>query len=74
MPLTANMVLRIIRDAEFKLDGYAETYVNALPRAEAEYGERGVRVQILYILSNMRASGPKQKEAKKQLQKLAKTN
>jgi hypothetical protein len=33
---------------------YAITYIDAVPRAYHEYGVEGVRVQILYILGNLR--------------------
>lgn len=32
---------------------YAITYAKALPLAQAQYGEEGVRYQIPYILSNL---------------------
>lgn len=32
---------------------YAQTYLRALPLAAAEYGNRGVIVQLLYALNNM---------------------
>jgi len=32
---------------------YAVIYAEAMPKSFEEYGEEGVRVQILYILSNI---------------------
>ena len=32
---------------------YAKTYLQAMPQARAEYGEQGVKTQILYALNNM---------------------
>jgi hypothetical protein len=69
--LTSSNVRKIIRDANFKLNPYAQTYVDALEDSEAMYGTRGVSDQIAYILSNLRASGPEQQAAKKKLQKLS---
>lgn len=69
---TASNVRNIINKAGFKIGPYAAPYINALGDAEAMEGERGVRSQVAYILSNLRASGPEQKEAKKQLMKIMK--
>ncbi len=71
-PVTADAVLLIIKRAGFKLNEYAAAYAGALHRAEAEYGEEGVRTQILYILSNLRAYGTEQQAAKKRLVELSK--
>jgi hypothetical protein len=70
--ITARQVHQIITDAGFTLNPYAATYVGALQRAEDEYGEEGVKVQILYICNNLRAKGEAQKEVKKKLMKMAK--
>ena len=51
----------------FKLSGAGRVYLDALGRCESEYGEKGVKVQILYILSNARAVGDEGKQAKKRL-------
>ena len=34
-------------------DGYAQTYLRALPLAASEYGRKGVISQLLYALCNM---------------------
>lgn len=70
--VTAADIMKRIRLAGFDLkDPYARTYFDAFPRAEAEYGERGVRVQILYFFNNQKARGPEQQRVKKELLKLA---
>ena len=69
--VSATQVRDIILEAGFKLNPYANSYVEALSRAEAVYGEEGVRTQILYILGNIRARGQKQKEAKHRLKNLS---
>lgn len=72
MKVTAAAIMNRIMDAGFDLkDPYARTYFDAFPRAEAEYGEKGVRTQILYFFNNQRAKGPEQAKVKKELLKLA---
>ncbi len=72
MAITAVEVHNIIANAGFVLNPYAKIYVRALSLAEAEYGEEGVKTQILYILNNVTARGETQQAAKKHLLKLAK--
>jgi hypothetical protein len=71
MTVTAVQVHNIIANAGFVLNPYAKTYVRALSLAESEYGEEGVKTQILYILNNVTARGEIQKAAKKLLQDMA---
>jgi hypothetical protein len=42
-------------------------YISALPESYHTYGEDGIRTQVLYIVSNLKATTDKQKQAKKQL-------
>ena len=62
-----------IASAGFKIDAYARAYIDALDLAEAEGGEHGVKVQILYIFSNLKARGDEQKKVKAELLKYAKS-
>lgn len=72
MNVTAHNIMNIIRDAGFDLsDPYAKVYFEAFPLAEADYGERGVRTQILYLFNNLRCKGPEQQRVKKMLMKIA---
>jgi hypothetical protein len=64
---TAANIRSIIKQAGFKLNPYAMTYVDSLDDSEAMYGEDGVRTQAVYIAVNLRAATPEQKEAKKKL-------
>ena len=73
--VTAREVKAILKKAwsdPEKISRYALIYVAALYQAEAMYGERGVKTQILYILTNIRAMTPEQKEAKITLKEMAK--
>lgn len=46
-------------------NSYADAYLAALPRAHAEHGIAGARVQLLYILNNLQTwRGPVAREAK----------
>ena len=49
---------------EIMKNPYATTYYNAMPLIPQMYGDEGVRVQIRYILVNVRV--PKEKKAVKQ--------
>jgi len=69
--ITPASIRKIIRDAGFKHNPYAETYISGLDEAEAMYGTDGVKTQILYIISNLKAMTPEQKEAKKLLKQMA---
>lgn len=45
---------------------YAQTYLRALPLSYNEYGDDGVRVQLLYVLSNLQTyRGENAREIKK---------
>jgi len=54
------------------LNAYARQYVDAAAQAFREYGDEGLRVQLFYILSNLRATTPTLKRLKKEIQALAK--
>lgn len=72
---TATEVKSILKEAwsdPTKLSSAALVYISPLDEAEAIYGERGVKTQILYILTNLRAMTPEQKLAKKKLKEMAK--
>jgi len=69
--LKALEVLERIREGNFKLNPYAQTYIKALPDAEREYGEEGVKAQINYIFCNIRAKKGLQQQIKKELLKYA---
>lgn len=72
---TAREVKVILKDAWSdlaKIPSAAIVYIAALDESEAMYGERGVKTQILYIITNLRAMTPEQKIAKKKLQDMAK--
>lgn len=55
----------------FKVDAYGRVYLDALEQSESEYGEQGIKTQVLYILSNARAVGTEGKLVKKELLKYA---
>jgi len=69
--ITPEMVRKVIREADFKLNQYAMAYVDALEQSLSEHGQEGIKTQILYIVSNLHPRGQKQTEAKKKLLKLA---
>ena len=72
---TAREVKVILKDAwhePSKIPSAAIVYIAALDEAEAMYGSIGVKTQILYILTNLRAMIPEQKEAKNKLKEMAK--
>lgn len=71
--MKAQEVENKIRLAGFKANSYAQAYINALYESEALYGEKGVKTQILYIFSNLKASGDTQKQVKAELLKYAKS-
>lgn len=54
------------------LNANARAYVEAAPQAFREYGDEGLRVQLLYIISSLRATTPNLKRLKKEIQVLAK--
>jgi len=55
-------------------DPYAQTYLNSIPQAIKEYGDRGFGVQLLYCLNNMQTwRGEIARETKKVFKKWAKT-
>lgn len=49
----------------------AKVYFDAFPIAEQEYGERGLKLQIVYFFSNVVARTAKQKQLKKELMRWA---
>jgi len=71
--LNAEQIQELIMKAGFKIQGYAKTYFDAMKRAESEahrYGsspEHGLKMQVIYFMTNVRASTPEQKELKKRL-------
>ena len=69
--MNAREVMTKIRKAGFKMNVYAHSYFNAFPNAELEYGEDGVRTQILYFFSNAKAMNAEQKAVKEELMKYA---
>jgi hypothetical protein len=71
---TQDMVRKIIYDANFDLDPYAQQYISALDESEARYGEKGVRTQALYIYGNLQARTDKQKLAKQMLKDIGDNN
>ncbi len=64
---TPDMVRRIIKDAGFEINQYAEAYIKALDSSEAVYGCDGVQSQAAYIYGNLTAKTDEQKHAKQQL-------
>lgn len=62
-----------ILEADFKMNPYAKTYFNALERTEQDYGEHGVKTQIIYILTNIRAKKGKQQQIKQELMEYARS-
>ena len=38
----------------YKVDGYGMTYLNAMDQAFHEYGLEGIRIQLLYVASNIK--------------------
>jgi len=62
---------KIVHEAGFKMNAYAQTYFDAFGQAYAMYGDEGVKTQILYLHSNLRPRGEEQKYAKKLLLKMA---
>ena len=74
---SAAQIQEIIRNADFKMNPYAQTYFNAYPEAEDTahlYGatvEKALKMQTAYFFSNQRASTPTQKQVKKSLMKWA---
>lgn len=71
--MNAREIMEKIRSAEFKMNPYAKSYFNAFPRSEREYGERGLKAQVLYFFSNCKARGEEQQRVKKELMKWARS-
>lgn len=69
--LSAIGIQQMVTDAGFMLDIHAMAYFDAMPLAERDYGQEGLKTQILYLCNNMKARTPEQKLVKKQLQQLA---
>lgn len=57
----------ILDKAKFKANPYAQAYIDNLDAADQMGGDDGVRSQVLYIASNLRAKGDEQKAAKAKL-------
>ena len=53
-------------------NAYANTYFNALEISFKLYGYHGVRTQLIYLLSNIRAKTDEAKKSKKLLNKMIK--
>jgi len=70
----AEQIQEMIMKAGFKITGYAKTYFDAMKRAEneayrhGETPEHGLKTQVLYFFCNCKATTPKQKQLKKELQ------
>ena len=58
---------RIKAAATKKFNPYAQSYIDALPRAEKEYGKDGLKSQLAYIKNNL-----KDKKASEEVNKLIK--
>ena len=43
----------------YKVDGYGMTYLNAMDQAFHEYGWEGIRIQLLYVASNIKRGNKK---------------
>ena len=76
----ANQLQEYILRAGFKMNPYARSYYEAIVDAERyahEYGGasplKGLKVQALYFLTNVKAQGEEQKQAKKDLLAWAKS-
>ena len=41
------------KESKGQYAGYALTYINAIPRAINYYGEKGLKVQLNYVLANL---------------------
>jgi len=50
---------------------YEMSYLDSMNQARLEYGLRGVKTQLLYVLCNARAIGKEGKEVRKELTKWA---
>lgn len=69
-----NDVRERMKEGNFKLNGYAQSYYNNLDEAYKMGGEYGVKVQIVYIMTNIRAKKGIQQTIKKELMDYAKQN
>ena len=74
----AEQLEEIIMKADFKMNAYARAYFNAIREAQDTaylFGGaspiKGLKVQALYFLTNVKAMTPEQKETKKALLKWA---
>jgi hypothetical protein len=67
---TKEMVRHIIASAGFKLNDYAQSYINALEDSERIGGEHGIRVQALYIANNLDGVNDEQLLAMQQLNQI----
>ena len=43
----------------YKVDGYGMTYLNAMDQAFYEFGFEGIRIQLLYVASNIKRGNKK---------------
>lgn len=70
--LTWREVKARIDEGNFKMNPYALDYYGALERSYNEYGDSGLRTQIVYIFANIRAFKGIQQTIKKELMDYAK--
>lgn len=63
--VAADFYISLANVRDYCKNGYAVSYARAVPQSYMEAGLRGVKVQLLYILSNMQyCRGAKDKEAR----------
>ncbi len=62
-----------MKEGNFKLNPYAEAYYGALDESYRLYGEHGLKTQIVYLFSNIRAKKGIQQTIKKELMDYAKS-
>ena len=55
-------IRKLVASGEFKVDPYAQAYIDALDEAETLGGDQAVRTQALYIASNLVSGNEKQDE------------
>ena len=60
-------VLKKIREGRFELNPHVKRYIKGLLTAELEYGEIGVKTQIIYIFNNLIAKKGLQQQIKGEL-------
>lgn len=71
--MNINECIKIMK--EKVTDAFAQSYLDAIPQSIDEYGKKGLRVQLLYILENCRSwKGEQAREVKKFVRKWIKDN